>query len=74
MLYFIGGRDFESCWLEIFFLVSTNQMSPQTLISDAYEFLLYNFSLHDKEKAEQMERLVGCSGPHYQLLGHAVGS
>jgi hypothetical protein len=21
-----------------------------------------------------MERLVGCSGPHYQLLGHAVGS
>jgi hypothetical protein len=57
MLYNIGGRDFESCWSEIFYWVSTNRMQPQALIDDAYEYLLDNFSLHDKEKAEQMERL-----------------
>jgi hypothetical protein len=32
-------------------------MPPQALIAEAYEYLLDNFSRHDKEKTEQMERL-----------------
>jgi hypothetical protein len=57
VLYNIGGLNFENCWLELFFLVATDQIPPQTLISETYEYLLTDFSLHDQEKLEQMERL-----------------
>jgi hypothetical protein len=52
ILYNIDGRCFENCWLELFSFVATGNTPLQKQISETYDFLLDDFSLHDREKLE----------------------